>query len=110
MRLSIDRSAVQSGPVSLIAVNAGSINHELVVLPLPNAQVVGTRQTDGEDRVDEATSVGEASKTCGQGAGDGIAPGTKGWITLDLKPGRYELVCNLPGHYRAGMYTQLTIQ
>ena len=110
MRLSIDRSGVQNGPVSFIAVNAGSINHELVILPLPDAQIVGTRQTDGEDRVDEATSVGEASKTCGQGSGDGIAPGTKGWNTLDLKPGRYELVCNLPGHYNAGMYTQLTIQ
>ena len=109
MRLSIDRSAVHNGPVSFIAVNFGTVNHELLVLPLQDGQVAGTRQTDGEDRIDETSSVGETSKTCGQGAGDGIAPATSGWNTLDLKPGRYELVCDLPGHYNAGMYTQLTI-
>jgi uncharacterized cupredoxin-like copper-binding protein len=24
-------------------------------------------------------------------------------LTLDLKPGHYAVVCNLPGHYAAGM-------
>jgi uncharacterized cupredoxin-like copper-binding protein len=36
-------------------------------------------------------------------------PGASGWVTVTLPPGRYELVCNLPGHYAAGMYTQLTV-
>ena len=40
---------------------------------------------------------------------EGIAAGSAGWVTLDLAPGRYELVCNLPGHYAAGMYTLLTV-
>ncbi|WP_253033861.1 sulfocyanin-like copper-binding protein [Arthrobacter sp. H16F315] len=26
-----------------------------------------------------------------------------------MPPGRYELVCNLPGHYAAGMYSQLKV-
>lgn len=43
--------------------------------------------------------------TCAEGGGEGILPSTSGWVTLDLQPGRYELLCNLPGHYRAGMYT-----
>ena len=47
--------------------------------------------------------------TCGAGAGDGIDPGSIGWVTLNLPPGTYELLCNLPGHYAAGMYTELTI-
>ena len=30
-------------------------------------------------------------------------------MTLTLTPGRYELLCNLPGHYTGGMYTELDI-
>jgi uncharacterized cupredoxin-like copper-binding protein len=26
-----------------------------------------------------------------------------------LAPGQYELVCNLPNHYAAGMYTRLVV-
>ena len=40
---------------------------------------------------------------------DGIAPGAAGWVTLHLDPGRYELICNLPGHYAAGMYAELDV-
>ena len=46
---------------------------------------------------------GASANTCGAGAGDGIEPGAMSWVTLHLAPGRYELVCNLPGHYEAGM-------
>ena len=31
-------------------------------------------------------------------------------MTLTLAPGRYELICNLPGHYAAGMFTELTVR
>ena len=31
-------------------------------------------------------------------------------MTLALKPGRYELVCNLPGHYAAGMHGELDVR
>lgn len=41
------------------------------------------------------------------GHGDGIAPGAVSWLTMTLRPGRYELVCNLPGHYAIGMHTGL---
>jgi uncharacterized cupredoxin-like copper-binding protein len=30
-------------------------------------------------------------------------------VTITLAPGRYELICNLPGHYAAGDYTELTV-
>lgn len=39
----------------------------------------------------------------------GIDPGAIGWVTVDLPRGAYELVCNLPGHYAAGMYTELRV-
>lgn len=110
MRLVVDRASVSTGRVTLVAQNVGGDVHELVVLPLATGQAAGQRAIGADDRVSEATSLGEASRSCGAGAGDGIAPGTTGWVTLDLKPGRYELVCNLKGHYRAGMYAELDVE
>lgn len=70
------------------------------------------RPLGSDGKVAEAGSLGEASKTGGQGAGQGIRPGSSGWVTLTLAPGHHELVCNLPGHYAAyaaGRYTELTV-
>jgi uncharacterized cupredoxin-like copper-binding protein len=113
MRLATDRATASNGTVSFFVTNDGSVNHEMVVLALPDTQIAGTRTQDGGAQVDEAGSLGEASSTCGEGSGEGsgegILPGASGWVTVSLAPGRYELVCNLPGHYAAGMYTQITI-
>jgi uncharacterized cupredoxin-like copper-binding protein len=32
-----------------------------------------------------------------------------GWVTLQLAPGRYELVCNIKNHYHDGMFTELDV-
>jgi uncharacterized cupredoxin-like copper-binding protein len=109
MTLGTDRSTVAQGEVTFVAANVGSVTHELVVLPLPGTQLAGTRQSSTDGKVDEAGSVGEASISCARGAGKGILPGTSSWVTLKLAPGRYEVVCNLAGHYAAGMYGQLTV-
>jgi uncharacterized cupredoxin-like copper-binding protein len=109
MRMTADRSMVMHGTVSFLAINSGSISHELVILPLPDELIPGTRMVGADARIDEAGSLGEASRSCGEGPGQGILPGASGWVTLTLPPGRYELVCNLPGHYAAGMYTQFTV-
>ncbi|MFG2951962.1 hypothetical protein [Streptomyces adustus] len=109
MRLAARPATVSAGAVSLQVVNTGATAHEVVVLPLPSGQGVGERPTGPGGKVNEAGSLGEASRTCGTGEGHGITPGAMGWTTLTLRPGRYELVCNLPGHYLAGMYTELDI-
>lgn len=109
MRLSTDRATVAQGTVSFLVSNYGSISHEMVILPLPDSQIVGTQPIDGNGRIDEAGNLGEASNSCGESAGEGIVPGASSWVTVTLTPGRYELVCNLPGHYAAGMYSQLTV-
>lgn len=109
MRMTAGKATVARGTVSFLATNGGTINHELVILPLPSDQIAGTRPVGGDARVDEAGSLGEVSNTCAEGAGQGILPGASGWVTVTLPPGRYELICNLPGHYAAGMYTQLTV-
>jgi uncharacterized cupredoxin-like copper-binding protein len=109
MGLSADHATVPHGTVSFVVTNNGSIDHEMVVLPLASSQTAGARSVGGDGKVDEAGSLGEASKSGGAGVGDGIAPGASGWVTVTLAPGHYELVCNVPGHYSAGMYTQLNV-
>lgn len=109
MRLLPDRTTVPAGTVSFVATNASPITHELVVLPLASGQPVGDQPVGADNTVSETGSLGEASKACGAGHGDGITAGSAGWVTLDVAPGRYELVCNLPGHYAAGMYAPLTV-
>lgn len=114
MRIVANPATVAAGQVSFRVANTGTLNHEVVVLPLAQGQSVGQRPVGADGKVDETGSLGEASKTCGADAGEesadpGIAPGAIGWTTLTLKPGRYELLCNIAGHYGAGMYTQVTV-
>lgn len=109
MNVAASPSSVPAGQVSFRVWNAGMMVHELVILPLQPGGV-GTRTVGSDGLVSEAGSLGEASRTCGEGAGDGIAPGAAGWVTLSLDPGRYVLICNLPGHYAMGMFTGLEVR
>lgn len=109
MAVELSRTEVPAGAVSLRVSNLGTRVHELVVLPLDGTARPGQRTVGPGGTVDESGSLGEASATCAPGEGDGIAAGTQGWVTLQLGAGRYELVCNLPGHYAAGMYAELDV-
>jgi len=109
MRVLATPASVPAGTVSLRVANTGTLTHELVVLPLAAGQPPGSRPVRPDRTVSEAGSLGEASATCAAGHGDGIAPGAASWVTLTLHPGRYELICNLPGHYARGMYTELDV-
>ncbi|GHE42828.1 hypothetical protein GCM10017673_51340 [Streptosporangium violaceochromogenes] len=109
MRLFVSPDRVPHGTVSLRVLNTGTLPHEVVVLPLPAGRDAGRLPEGVDGRADETGDLGEASRTCAAGAGDGIAPGAAGWTTLNLGPGRYALICNLPGHYAAGMYAELDV-
>ncbi|MEU8693927.1 sulfocyanin-like copper-binding protein [Streptomyces sp. NPDC048665] len=109
MRLAARPMTVPAGRVTVRVVNAGALTHEVIVLPLPAGRAAGERAIGSDGRVSEAGSLGEASRTCGAGAGEGIASGAAAWTTVTLRPGRYELLCNVPGHYAAGMYAELDV-
>jgi uncharacterized cupredoxin-like copper-binding protein len=102
-------STVSAGQDSFVVRNRGALAHEMVILPMP-ADGPGTRPTGADGKIDESQSVGEASKSCSSETGDGIAPGSTSWTTVTLAPGRYELVCNEPWHYSAGMFDVLTVK
>ena len=86
---------VASGTVSLVASNLGWRTHELVILPLAKGAAAGQRGVGADGKVAEDGSLGEASKSCAEGTGDGIESGAVGWITLTPPHGHYELICNL---------------
>jgi uncharacterized cupredoxin-like copper-binding protein len=109
MRVLTSTTSVPAGTVSLAVTNTGYLTHELVVLPLAAGQQPGTRTVGGGGKVEETGSLGEASASCRAGEGDGIAAGSTSWVSLHLPAGRYELVCNLPGHYAAGMFAELDV-
>lgn len=109
MNMAVTPARVAAGQVSIKIDNIGWRTHELVVLPLAAGQPIGQRPVGPDGKINESGSLGEASRDCGAGAGDGITPGATGWTTITLQPGRYELVCNLPGHYAAGMYAELDV-
>jgi uncharacterized cupredoxin-like copper-binding protein len=102
MMLGAAPRTVAAGTVRFMSANHGVCAHELLVLPLPDGHSVGSRPVNADDTIDETGSLGEASRDCGTGHGDGITPGQAGCVPLTVQPGRDELVCNQPGHYAAG--------
>jgi len=109
MSLALSSTTVPQGQVSLRVVNGGAWIHELAVLPLESGQNIGQRRIAADNKVDESASLGHVEGSCGADEGDGLVPGASGWTTITLAPGRYELICNIAGHYRAGMYSRLEV-
>jgi uncharacterized cupredoxin-like copper-binding protein len=77
--------SVKAGKVTFDVVNQGQTTHGFAIAPAP-AKVSG-------GNVDESTFVA---------SGDHLAAGASGTVSADLKPGTYELICHVPGHYAAG--------
>jgi uncharacterized cupredoxin-like copper-binding protein len=91
-------AVAKSGKVTIVAPNDGKVVHELVILRT-DANPARLPMKDGE--IDESTSVGEIAD---------VEPGATKKVTLRLAPGKYAMVCALPGHYQAGMYGSLTVE
>jgi uncharacterized cupredoxin-like copper-binding protein len=109
MMLRAAPATIPAGEVSIIASNLGWRTHELVILPLAAGALAGQRVPGSDGTVPETGSLGEASHSCGRGTGEGITSGTVSWTTVTLRPGHYELICNLPNHYADGMYQELVV-
>jgi uncharacterized cupredoxin-like copper-binding protein len=103
-------ASVPAGQVTVVLYNAGTRPHELLIMPLAAGQSAGLRRVGSDDRISETGKVGEVRQVCPTGSDvDGTVPGGISQVTVTLIPGSYEVVCNLPGHYRSGMYATLTV-
>ncbi|MCW2950654.1 MAG: hypothetical protein JWN41_1667, partial [Thermoleophilia bacterium] len=88
-----------SGAVTFAVTNKGSMPHELVVL---KTDTPAGKLPAGE---------GGAAKEIGRvGHVPQMTPGSATqYLTLDLKPGKYVLLCNVPGHYSLGQYVAFEV-
>lgn len=108
LQMTANPTIAPPGPITFIATNYGVGYHELLIFPMP-AEGVGTRYVGANGKIIESQLLGEASNSCGAGAGNGIAPGSVGWVTLNLPRGTYELLCDVPRHYADGMFMRFTV-
>jgi uncharacterized cupredoxin-like copper-binding protein len=93
---------VPGGLIDFTVNNSGPAEHEFLIFKTDLAPDQLPLGTDG--RVDESSD--KASKVFDSGANIPVG-GTKTFHAA-LVPGGYVLVCNLPGHYKAGMHTAFT--
>ena len=93
---------VRPGLVTFKVTNlASKIVHEVIVAKLP----------DGTDKLayDEAAMMVKENTLQAFGSVNEIDPSRSAALSLTLKPGKYMLYCNLPGHYMAGMWTVIDV-
>ncbi len=103
LKIEADKFAVPAGLVTFKITNTSQgMEHEMVVVPIAGMQTP-LPYNDKENKIDE-----EAAKAAGYAPG--LAPGKSGELTLDLKPGLYAMVYNIPGHYAAGMWRVIAVQ
>lgn len=96
-----DATTAKAGEVVFTVTNDGTIGHEFLVVKTDIAS--GEIPLDG-DHFAEPTDGIEVIDEIGE-----FAKGTTETLTLNLDPGTYQLVCNLPGHYSAGMHMAFTV-
>jgi uncharacterized cupredoxin-like copper-binding protein len=96
-------AVVRSGNVRIEVRNDGPDLHELIVVHAP---------PDGElpMRPDGLTVDEDALDRVKVGSLEPGAPGSVRDLRLHLAPGRYEVFCNMGGHYMGGMHAVITVQ
>lgn len=89
--------SVAAGKVTFTVTNSGKILHEMVVVPSPDG-AASLKEPDGT--ASEEGTLGEAPD---------VETGQTTSFTVTMKPGKYTLLCNLPGHFANGMYADFTV-
>lgn len=102
MKMTATPDSVPAGRITIQATNKSqALVHEVIVVrpPANNAPLPYDAQK-GEVIEKRIKDLGEVSD---------LPPGKTGSLTVRLTPGIYLLICNQPNHYKAGMWTKLTV-
>ena len=98
----MDEASAPAGDLTFRIKNSGSIDHEFLVVKtaladgaIPVEGGLFAEDQEGIQVVDEIPQ---------------FAAGRTEELTVTLDPGQYQLVCNLPGHYQAGMHTTFIVE
>jgi uncharacterized cupredoxin-like copper-binding protein len=117
-----DTHTVPAGSVTFTVVNVDVLTHEMLVVPFrgvkpeSGAKVVAkaadkllTEQLVASMVFDKTTLRLDEEHLGSLGEVTDLAGGKTNTVALDLKPGSYLLLCNLPAHFQSGMWSILTV-
>jgi uncharacterized cupredoxin-like copper-binding protein len=102
MAVLINQPSVKTGAVRFDVTNwSRGMLHEVLVVAVDNPQApLPYDYSQGKVVEDQVKVSGDT--------GD-LQPGASYTLDVTLMPGSYLLICNVPGHYAAGMVTPLTV-
>lgn len=102
MSIRIDHSTVRAGAVTFDVTNwSRATLHELLVVAVDVADAqLPYDYSEATVAEDQVKVLGETKE---------LSPNASEQITVSLTPGNYLLICNIPGHYAAGMATPLNV-
>jgi uncharacterized cupredoxin-like copper-binding protein len=102
MGIKLSTASVRTGSVTFDVTNSSKDTvHEMVVIQLT--------APDKPLPYDKSASKVIEDKTIHKGEVSELEPGKSGSLTVNLKPGKYLLICNIPFHHTAGMWTAFTV-
>ena len=102
MGIKLSRASVPAGEVTFEVTNSSKDSiHEMIVMylrePLKSLPYIENEKRVDEDKFGDKGEVSE------------LGPGKSGALSIVLGPGKYLLICNMPGHYAAGMWTEFEV-
>ena len=102
MAIRTDHASVKAGEVHFDVTNwSQGIVHEMLVVAVDNPDApLPFDYNTGRVPEDQIKSLGEVTD---------LSPNATGTLDVNLTPGSYLLICNVPGHYAAGMVAELTV-
>ena len=94
---------IKAGTVTFKVTNMSSDTiHEMILSPVADpTKPLPYITADNKVDEDKAGDKGEVSE---------LDPGKSGELTVALKPGKYLLICNVAGHFDAGMWTTFEVK
>jgi uncharacterized cupredoxin-like copper-binding protein len=99
-KITVNVPSVKAGRTKIGVRNLANMEHSFEVLKTDLAH--DKLPVDGASaKAKEDGKVGEIKS---------VPAGKSGAVTIDLAPGKYVLICNVPGHYQLGMHTAFTVE
>jgi len=99
-RIKLSRTHVRAGDVRFVVKNRGPDTHEVLIARTSAALPLRADNITVDEDALEPVTVDEV---------EAEPPGAERVLAVKLRPGRYELFCNMAGHYLGGMRVRLVV-
>jgi uncharacterized cupredoxin-like copper-binding protein len=101
--IALSPGTASAGSVTFDITNDGPSTHEFVIFKSDLDDDQLPTDDSGNEVDEEGQGVSHVDEE------EDIAANSSATLTVDLQPGTYVVICNLPGHYKLGMHATLTV-